>query len=106
MQAEHSQAVDNIADIIQVPGVDGVLIGPYDLSASMGLIGQVAHPDVQDAIGRVTQACLEAQVPLGIFGVTARAVRPYIERGYTLIVAGVDTLLLGAGAREIVEQLR
>ena len=106
VQVEHSQAVDNIADIIQVPGVDGVLIGPYDLSASMGLIGQVAHPDVQDAIGRVTQACLEAQVPLGIFGVTAGAVRPYIERGYTLIVAGVDTLLLGAGAREIVEQLR
>lgn len=106
VQAEHIEAVENIADIIQVPGVDAVLIGPYDLSASMGLIGQVTHPDVQEAIGRVTQACLEAHVPLGIIGVTAAAVRPFIERGFTLIVAGVDTLLLGAGAREIVEQLR
>lgn len=105
VQAEHIQAVKNIEAIVGVPGVDAVLIGPYDLSASMGLIGQVAHPEVQEAIGRVTQVCREVNVPLGIFGVTAEAVKPYIKRGYTLIVAGADSIMLGAGAREILQQL-
>lgn len=91
---------------VQVPGVDGVLVGPYDLSASMGLVGQVEHPEVQEAIDRVTQVCRSAGTPLGIFGVTAEAVQPYIALGYTLIVAGVDTLMLGATARQILEQIR
>lgn len=106
VQAEHIRAVENIEDIVRVPGVDGVLIGPYDLSASMGLIGQVDHPEVQEAIGRVTQVCLDANVPLGIFGVTAEAVKPYIERGFTLIVCGMDALMLGAQAREALEKLK
>ena len=106
VQAEHIRAVENIEAIVQIPGVDGVLVGPFDLSASMGLIGQVDHPEVQEAIGRVTQVCLEQNVPLGIFGVTAEAVKPYIERGYTLIVCGVDTLMLGAKAREALEELK
>lgn len=105
VQAEHIQAVENIEDIAQVPGIDAVLVGPYDLSASMGLIGQVGHPDVQDAIGRVTQACRSAGIPLGIFGITAAAVVPYIARGYSLIVAGVDTLMLGTQAQQILKQL-
>ena len=106
VQAEHVQAVENIAAIVQVPGVDGVLVGPYDLSASMGLMGQVSHNDVHGAIAKVTAACREAGVPLGIFGVSAAAVAPYIENGYTLIVAGVDSLFLGGGARDILSQLR
>jgi 2-dehydro-3-deoxyglucarate aldolase len=60
---------------------------------------------VQEAIGRVRQACLASGVALGIFGVTAEAVQPYIAQGYTLIVAGVDTLMLGAQAQAIVDQL-
>lgn len=105
VQAEHIQAVENIQEIVQVPGVDGVLVGPYDLSASMGLIGQVEHRHVQEAIARVRQACLSSGVALGIFGVTAEAVTPYIAQGYTLIVAGVDTLMLGVQAQKILQQL-
>ena len=47
-----------------------------------------------------------AGMPLGYFGVTAAAVRPYVERGYTLIVAGVDTTLLGGAARALLAELR
>jgi 2-keto-3-deoxy-L-rhamnonate aldolase RhmA len=71
----------------------------------MGLIGQAALPEVQEAIRRVTEACPSAGVPLGIFGVTAEAVVPYIAQGYTLIIAGVDTLMLGTQARQILKQL-
>ncbi len=106
VQAEHAHAVENIDAIVRVPGVDAVLLGPYDLSASLGKMGQVDDPQVVDAIARVTEACRAVAMPLGFFGVTAAAVRPYMTRGYTLIVAGVDTLYLANGARALLEELR
>ena len=62
-------------------------------------------PAVTDAIDHVTKTCLAANVPLGIFGVTAEAVQPYMSNGYTLIVAGVDTLMLATSAKRIVAEL-
>jgi 2-dehydro-3-deoxyglucarate aldolase len=106
VQAEHIDAVRNMEAIAEVPGIDAVLVGPYDLSASLGRIGQVDHPDVTQAIDRITQVCLAAGVRLGIFGLSAAAVRPYIERGYTLIVAGADSVLLAQGARDLLSELR
>ncbi len=106
VQCEHIDAVNNIEAIVRVPGVDAVLIGPYDLSASMGRLGQVTHPEVVAAIDRVTAACRTVNVPLGIFGLSAQAVQPYIERGYTFIVAGVDTVLLGQAAAQLLAQLK
>ena len=106
VQAEHAHAVENINAIVRVAGVDAVLLGPYDLSASLGKMGQVDDPQVVEAIGRVTEACRAVAMPLGFFGVTAAAVQPYVARGYTLIVAGVDTLYLANGARALLEELR
>ena len=106
IQAEHIEAVNNIEAIVQVQGVDAVLIGPYDLSASMGLIGQVDHPEVIAAIDRVTIACRTAGKPLGIFGVTAEAVKPYIDQGYTLITAGLDIMLMAQAAKSLLNALR
>ncbi|MCP4543162.1 MAG: 2,4-dihydroxyhept-2-ene-1,7-dioic acid aldolase [Chloroflexi bacterium] len=106
IQAEHIEAVENIEAIVQVPGIDAVLIGPYDLSASLGRLGEVNHPEVVSAVDCVTQACQGAGVPLGVFGMSAQAVKPYIERGYTLIVAGVDSMLLGQAARRLLAQVK
>jgi 2-dehydro-3-deoxyglucarate aldolase len=106
VQAEHIDAVNNIEAIAQVAGVDAVLVGPYDLSASLGRLGEVGHPEVVTAIEHVTQVCQAAQLPLGIFGLSTEAVRPYIERGYTLITVGVDTVLLGSAARHMLKQVR
>ena len=106
IQAEHIDAVESIDAIVAVQGVDAVLVGPYDLSASMGLIGQVADPKVQAAIGRVTEACRREGVPLGIFGVNAAAVRPYMDEGYSLIAVGTDSLFAGKAARETLAALR
>lgn len=106
VQAERIEAVRNIESIVQVPGLDAVLVGPYDLSASMGLPGQVDHPDVQAAIQQVARACFAAGMPVGIFGMTAGAVRPYIEQGFQFIVCGVDTVLLGNAARQLLQELR
>jgi 2-keto-3-deoxy-L-rhamnonate aldolase RhmA len=106
VQAEHIEAVNHIDEIVAVPGVDAVLVGPYDLSASLGKLGQVGDPEVRAAIDRVTGACLAAGVRLGIFGLTAAAVKPYIEVGYTLIVAGIDTVLLGQAATDLLAELK
>jgi 2-keto-3-deoxy-L-rhamnonate aldolase RhmA len=106
VQAESAEAVKNIKDIVTVKGLDAVLIGPYDLSASMGLPGQIDHPDVQAAIQHVADVCQETGMPIGIFGMTAEAVKPYIEKGFRFIVAGVDTVMLGNTAQQLLDQLR
>jgi 2-keto-3-deoxy-L-rhamnonate aldolase RhmA len=97
--------VAQIEAIVGVAGIDAVLVGPYDLSASLGRMGALDHPDVVAAIDRITAVCHQAGVRLGIFGVSAAAVRPYLDRGYTLIVAGLDTLLLGQAAQNLLAQL-
>jgi 2-keto-3-deoxy-L-rhamnonate aldolase RhmA len=100
VQAEHGDAVNNIEAIVQVAGIDAVLVGPNDLSASLGHLGDATHPAVAAAIDRVTEACRRVGMPLGIFGMNPVAVKPYLERGHTLIVCSVDTVLLGTAARE------
>ena len=106
VQAEHRDAVANIRDVVRVDGVDGVLIGPYDLSASLGRPGAVDHPEVTGAIERVREACVEAGLPIGIFGVTPEAVQPFIARGFTMIVVGVDTMLLAHAAAAALKAVR
>lgn len=106
VQAEHIDAVHAIEAIVAVGGIDAVFIGPYDLSGSLGRLGEVDHPDVLAAIEHVTAVCLAAGVRLGIFGVSADAVTPYLAKGYTLITAGVDTMLLAQAASALLKQLK
>jgi 2-keto-3-deoxy-L-rhamnonate aldolase RhmA len=106
VQAESAEAVRNIDAIARVPGLDAVLVGPYDLSASLGHPGDLQHPDFTDAIDRITHSCQAVSMPLGIFGMNAEAVQPYIERGYRLILLSVDTLLLGQAAGELLRSAR
>jgi 2-keto-3-deoxy-L-rhamnonate aldolase RhmA len=106
VQAEHARAVDNIERIAAVEGLDAVFLGPYDLSASLGHAGDISHPRVMEAIDHITQSCQAAGMPLGYFGLNAKAVVPYVERGYTLVCAGVDCVLLGQAARRLVDELK
>lgn len=106
VQAEHAKAVENINAIIEVAGIDAIQLGPYDLSASLGKMGQIDDPMVTGAIDRVTNACKSAGMPLGQFGVSPSAVLPYMDKGYTLITAGVDTLFLGHAAKKVLAALR
>ena len=105
IQAETRAAIDNIEEIVAIEDVDAILIGPYDLSANVGHTGEVEHPEVLGAIEKVECACKQANTKLGYFGVNAQAVRPYIERGFTLITASVDSLLLLNAAQQLLEEL-
>jgi 2-keto-3-deoxy-L-rhamnonate aldolase RhmA len=106
VQAEHTDAVRNIESILDVPGVDAVLVGPYDLASSLGHIGDVNHPNVRAAIERVGTACFARGIPCGMVGVSAAAVRPYIDRGYSLILVGIDVFLLGDAAKALLKETR
>jgi 2-dehydro-3-deoxyglucarate aldolase len=100
VQAETKEAVDNIAEIAAVPGVDAVLIGPNDLAASLGVPGQLQAPVVLEAIDTIIAACKAKHMTVGFFGTTAEAVQPVIDKGATLIGLGVDMLFLVNAAKQ------
>lgn len=106
VQAEHVEAVRNIEEIVKVPGLDAIFVGPYDLSASMGKVGQLDDPEVVAAITRIADAALGAGLALGYFATTPAAVLPRIAQGFSLLACGVDTLFLRNGARDMLEALR
>lgn len=95
MFVESPEAVANIDEIISVPGVGGIFIGPSDLSTSMGYTSPAA-PEVEAAIQEVLAACLEHDVPCAIT-TNARTVQQRIEQGFRFVTVGVDSGL-SAGA--------
>ncbi len=98
---ESRQAVENIDAILDVGGVDGVFIGPYDMSGSYGVPGQTGHRLVQDACSAVAGACARHGKSAGIHIVLPdeKAVESAIARGFTFIALGMDTVFLASGAR-------
>jgi 2-dehydro-3-deoxyglucarate aldolase len=105
LQIEHIDAVEHVEEIIAIPGVDAIFIGPYDLSASMGLLGQTSAPEVVEAIGKVRRACLHAKVPHGTFCMTTDQARDEIAGGGRLIVLGTDMLFMTGHAKMALESL-
>ena len=106
LQAEHIDAVNNIESVASVEGVDAIFVGPHDLSASLGKMGQLDDPGVLAAIEKVCAACASRGMPLGYFGTTAESVKPYVEAGFTLVCAGTDAGFVSRGALEVVAELR
>lgn len=104
IQIEHAQAVRNADEILSVPGIDAVMIGPYDLSASLQLLGQVEHPEVQSAISHTRQACRAAGVPVGIFTMAPDKVPGLRAEGFDFVICGMDTCTLDAACRAAVAQ--
>ena len=98
---EHIRAVEQADAILATPGIDAVFIGPYDLSASMGLAGQLNHPDVLVAQQTILDACRRHNVAPGIHvvPVDAAEVRRRREQGFRFIACGLDTLFIREGCR-------
>jgi 2-keto-3-deoxy-L-rhamnonate aldolase RhmA len=100
LQIEHIDAVEKAESILAVPGVDAALIGPYDLSGSLGLLGQVGHAEVATAMERVRKACEARDVPLGIFTLSPEEARRRFEEGYRFVAVGIDSNFLLTAARQ------
>ncbi|HVK07229.1 MAG TPA: aldolase/citrate lyase family protein [Gemmataceae bacterium] len=106
LQIEHVDALPHVADILAVPGVDAIVVGPYDLSASLGRPGQFAHPDVAAAIGEMAAACTARGTPWGAFAPDAASAKAHLARGATVIALGMDTILLATAARAALDEVR
>lgn len=100
-QIEHVESVRNIDSILAVDGVDGVIIGPYDLSGSMGRPGDFAHPDMKEAITAVEKACVKAGKPAGYHVIDSdpSSLQEKIDAGFTFLAYSLDFFFLGDAAR-------
>ncbi len=107
-QIEHFKAVDKIEDIVSVEGLDGVFLGPYDLSGSMGIVAQFDHPRMAEARKRILEAARKAGKAIGIHEVRpdAEAVKLLLEEGFNFIACSIDTIFLGSSSRSLVRKLR
>ena len=110
VQIEHKDAVANINEILSVPGIDGIFIGPYDLSLSLGIPGQIGHPEVLNAKRKVLEATLSHGLIAGVHFVqpstAADDCRLAVAEGYRFIALGTDILFLGDSARALQNETR
>ena len=99
VQVEHIEAVRHLDEILQVKGIDAILIGPNDLSGSMNLLGQVKSEPVQAEIRRVKDACQRAGMPFGIFVLNPADAPKEIADGCSFIAVGTDSAFIVNAAR-------
>ncbi|VVE90001.1 4-hydroxy-2-oxoheptanedioate aldolase [Pandoraea bronchicola] len=100
-QVETADALAQVDDIAAVDGVDGVFIGPADLAASMGYLGQATHPEVRKAIEDGIARIRRAGKAAGILCVDEALAHHYLDLGVTFIAVGIDTTLLASASRSL-----
>jgi 2-keto-3-deoxy-L-rhamnonate aldolase RhmA len=100
-QIEHVEAVEAVHEIVALEGVDAVLVGPYDLSSSLGIPGEVMDSRVQDRIQRVLDAARAVGKSAGIFVGSVEAARREIARGFKFVVVGSDLTHLSGAAQAL-----
>jgi 4-hydroxy-2-oxoheptanedioate aldolase len=108
VMVETLEAVRNLDEIVRVPGVDAVFVGPSDLAVDMGLPprrGAIAGEHAA-ALASIARTCQDSGVPAGIFCGTFPAVTEYGDLGYTILAAVTDAALIRAGATEGLRTLR
>lgn len=105
-QIETAAAVDAIAEIAAVPGVDALFVGPYDLSGNIGKLGQFQDPEVAALLDRAERAILDSGSIYGTIPVAGRSMADLVARGARLVTAGSDIGFVRTGAVQQVETFR
>ncbi len=100
VQLETGSALQNLEEIAQVEGVDGVFIGPSDLAASLGHLGNPGHPDVQNAIQEAIEKLNKLGKAGGILTTDTAAARKYLAWGFTFVASALDIQLLILGLKK------
>lgn len=106
VQIETGSALDKIESIAAVEGVDAVFIGPSDLSASLGHIGNPKHEDVQSALKTAVDKLSEMNKPAGILAFNPDDAKRYIDWGYRFLAVGSDLSVLANGTQALAERFR
>jgi len=108
VQIEHIKAVENLRDILSVEGVDGFIVGPYDLSGSLGRPGDFECPDMKRALSEIIKISKEIKKSAGFHVITpeAGALLKKIREGYKFLGFSLDTLFLGQKIAEQIKKIR
>lgn len=93
-QCETLSCLEHIEEITALDGIDGILIGPYDLSIGMGIDGQFDHPEFKAAVSRILRACKENRKMSIIFAGNAADIEHYLAEGFDNVMIGLDILNL------------
>jgi 4-hydroxy-2-oxoheptanedioate aldolase len=101
VQVETAEALRNLEEIAAVEGIDGIFIGPGDLSASLGHLGDPAHPDMQKVLRETISRIRAAGKPAGILAGDEALARQYIEWGCTFAAVGADIALLARATEQL-----
>lgn len=100
VQIETADALAQLPKIAEVPGVDSVFIGPSDLAASMGRVGDIMHKDVQASLEAAAKTCRRLQIPCGCLGDNPQMSQRFRDYGYTWLATGSDIGMLVSRAQE------
>jgi len=107
IQIEHIDAIGDLDAILATPGLDAVCLGPNDLSGSMGLLGQIDHPDVIAAIDMVVRKVRETDLYLGVAtGYTPETTRRWLEKGIQWMCLNTDYGSMFTQARAVLDGVR
>jgi len=103
VQVETVEGVKNLMDIAMVDGVDGVFIGPSDLGAALGHLGDPTHPNVREAVAAAIMAVRAAGKPAGVLSVNPTLAREFRDAGANFVAVGVDTHLLAKQTKALAD---
>ena len=106
VQIESAKAVDNAGAIAEVDGIDGLFIGPSDLSAAMGFMGQPNHAEVQAAMARVLAAGNKHNKAVGILAPVEADAGRYLQQGMTFVAVGGDVGLLRTASKGLADKFK
>ena len=101
VQIESEAAVAAVENILAVDGVDAIFIGPSDLAASMGLLGEQEHPGVRAAVEHCLAAAKAAGKPAGVNAFNEATARAYLDAGASFVLVGADVAMLARGTEAL-----
>ena len=106
VQCETKNAIENIPKIAAVDGVDGIFVGPSDLSASIGKLGQFEDSEVQSLIIQAKDVCAKHNIPIGILTAKKDFAKKYVADGFTFVAVNSDTNLIARSAEALLKEFK
>ncbi|RLC38980.1 MAG: aldolase [Candidatus Nealsonbacteria bacterium] len=103
---EGVEGINNLNEILSVPGIDVIFIGPYDLSQSLGIPGEVNHPLVTEKMKEVVLKCKENKIAVGTFADDVETAKSWILLGVQYMSFSVDVGILYETSKNILKQLK
>lgn len=105
-QIETERAVDSVKEIAATPGVDALFVGPSDLTANLGIVGEVDRPEFHEAVVRIIEAGNASDVPIGTLAIGHDQIQSQLDLGFDFAITGKDTIHLLDGIEEAVSDAR